>query len=700
MISVTAKLDDILESRNAAMETTNQLSADLELHTGKIWQRLDSQLEALSTKLAEKAEENGMVSTLYKRKDIECQEHLHELSMLRETTEKQTDQLHELEAGLVASDAAQEQSDQLIRRLEARVTETEHLRAEVKIKAEAVAELQRKLDNSEVAHISELQKCNLNIQKLAQEIKEKDRSSVVAAQRAAETARHEGRLEMNELSMRSERTLLEITEHRNLLASELEVLKKELQETQKAGCRDAETIRLLQDKLAAEETKGKETTEQFTQHSAQLRIAENRLSSCVEELEEQLGTAHKRASELESENERQCEKFKRLISGLRGWANHDAFGNELDDALCGNNSAEEIGTLLTRVLGPMPRSQVSRSTASKSQEDIVLPDGENSRFFASESDRPSGLGAESRADNDLQLKGDIGGEVDHTVETRSNGAEKTTESDPLSYVSNFQHMRRVVVQSPANVPSQPAAPSVDQEKLRRREAMQPKSIMKRETRSTAGMPQPGEVPAAAGHGAFRRSRHPELSTHTRTDDSQADNKIVVTPDPSITERTVESPSRRPSKRRRSESAISDNVSIASQGGKRNLIKGAAAPKRDAVDSRKSRVSAVGEQTSLKGGGSTPTNAQEFQAPTTRNSRRYSGNTTHLRRTPSANGPQALGVRQTNIRTYGSQRGTGEPPSGQNVASRFSLRSHSHFQAQSQYWPPKAKQESQELAQIS
>ncbi|KAH6618106.1 hypothetical protein B0J18DRAFT_493039 [Chaetomium sp. MPI-SDFR-AT-0129] len=690
--SVTTKLEDIFESRNAAMETTNQLSADLELHMGKIWQRLDNQLEALSTKLAEKAEENGMVSTLYKRKDAECQEHLHELAMLRETTEKQTDQIHELEAGLVAADAAQEQSDQLIQRLEARVMETEQLRAEAKIKAETVAELQRKLDNSEAAHISEMQKCNVNMEKLVQEIKEKDQSSVLAAQHAAETARHEARLEMNEFSMRSEKTLLEITEHRDLLASELDVLKKEIQETKKAGCRDAETIRFLQDKLATEETKGRETTEQFTQHASHVKASENQLSCRVTELEGQLGTANKRASELESKNERQCEKFKILVSGLRCWANQDALRNELDGLLYRDKSAEEIGVLLTRILGTPLRSQVSPFATSEVREDIVLPDGENLKFLPSKSGRSSGLGAGGHTDNDLQLKDDIDGEAENTVETGGNGAEKTAVSDPLSYVSSFHHTRRVVVQSPANVPNQPAAPSVDQEKLRRREAVQPKSIMKHETRSTAGIPESGEVPAVAGHGAFRRSRHLGLRTHTRTDDSQANNEVVVAPDASITEETTEPSGRRPSKRRRSESAITDNTSSASQGGKRNLIKGDAAPKRVTVDSKKSQVSAVGAQTNFKGGDSTPNSAQEFRAPTTRNSRRYSGNATQsLRRTPSANSSQVLGARQTNVRTYGSQRGAAEPPSGQNVASRFSLRSQSHFQPQSQYWPPKEKQ---------
>ncbi|KAG7286096.1 hypothetical protein NEMBOFW57_008399 [Staphylotrichum longicolle] len=199
---ITAKLDTILDSRNSISEATGQLSADLELHTEKIWKRLDDQLESLSKQLAEKAEENGMVSTLYKRKDAECEQHKKAIESLRETAEKQCDQIQDLEASLVSLDAAQEENEDTIRRLQATARDTTQLREDLEAKAAAVAELQIKLDVKEREHASELQSYSSNIHKLAQAIHEKDQSLGAAVQQAAETARREARAEMEKPEIR------------------------------------------------------------------------------------------------------------------------------------------------------------------------------------------------------------------------------------------------------------------------------------------------------------------------------------------------------------------------------------------------------------------------------------------------------------------------------------------------------------------
>jgi chromosome segregation ATPase len=255
------------------------LSADLELHTGKIWQRLDSHLESLSKQLAEKAEENGMVSTLYKRKDAECEEHLNELAMLRATTEKQADQIHELEASLVVSDAAQDQNEETIRRLEERATDTERLREEVKSKTAAVAELQSRLDTKEAAFSSELQNCSSNIQKLANTLQERDQSLNTAAQQAAEAARREVRQEMEEAHAKTERSLQETTKDRDSLASQVAELKRQVQEKKTSESRDAAAMRSLQQSLAMEEARGKLAAEKLAQRSTDLEEVENKLAA-------------------------------------------------------------------------------------------------------------------------------------------------------------------------------------------------------------------------------------------------------------------------------------------------------------------------------------------------------------------------------------------------------------------------------------
>ncbi|KAK4190935.1 hypothetical protein QBC35DRAFT_488573 [Podospora australis] len=57
-------------------------------------------------------------------------------------------------------------------------------------------------------------------------------------------------------------------------------------------------------------------------------------------------------------------------------------------------------------------------------------------------------------------------------------------------LEDLDHMRRVMVRSPANDAEEPVPLSISQEKLRRREALQPKSIMKRVTRSASNLADP------------------------------------------------------------------------------------------------------------------------------------------------------------------------------------------------------------------
>ncbi|SPQ23200.1 d42d6844-add0-49bf-a980-3505cee3d2a5 [Thermothielavioides terrestris] len=263
--SVTIKLDNVLECREAAKNATTQLSTDLEINLAKVWQRLDNQLESLSKQLAEKSEENGMMSTLYRRKEAECEKHMKELAALRDTTEKQEQQIQDLDSSLFALDAAHEESEDKIRRLQESAAETAQLREELKSKAAVVAELQSKLDAQDRAHASELHMYTSDIRKLVQALQEKDLSSGIAAQQAAEAARCEIRLEMEKANSKTERLLHETEKQRNALASQVEELKQELREKEQGDSRNSATIHSLQERLSTAEAKQNTMTDEFTQ---------------------------------------------------------------------------------------------------------------------------------------------------------------------------------------------------------------------------------------------------------------------------------------------------------------------------------------------------------------------------------------------------------------------------------------------------
>ncbi|KAH6640491.1 hypothetical protein F5144DRAFT_526074 [Chaetomium tenue] len=700
---VTAKLDSILESRVAAADAAGQLSADLELHTGKIWQRLDSHLESLSKQLAEKAEENGMVSTLYKRKDAECEAHLNELAMLRATTEKQADQIHELEASLVVSDAAQDQNEETIRRLDERATETERLREEVNSKTAAVAELQRRLDTKEAAFSSELQNCSSNIQKLANALQEKDQSLNTAAQQAAEVARREMRHEMEKVHAKTERSLQETMKDRDSLASQIEELKRQVQEKETSESRDAATMRLLQESLAVEEERGRLVTEKLAQRSTDLEEVENKLTARVKALETELKAASDRAAGLETENQRQHARSETLISGLKRWVHQEGlFADGLDNLGDSHESVEKITEILTRTLGPMPVCLDTRTGNPNASLGDSLPGREDSKFF---SNQPMPESLKTHTGIGGFMEGDNGDPMAKHPGT-DDAAEGAFKNDPLPYASRLHHMRRVVVRSPANVPNEPAAPSIDQEKMRRRGGTQPKSIMKRVTRSTSGMLRQRENDTATNQGAFKRNGGVELSNGPSLANElkgmRGDTRAISAPEAEATEDTSGAFPERPCKRRRSETARPDDSATFKSSGQK--MKGGSfrpvpVSEFEAVD-LEDEVSTMVRSKGRRQGNQPNTSSSHdpLKSTSVRNSRTYSGsNSQGLHRVPSANTHRALGSRQTNVRTYGSQRAAGgHLTEGQYTESRFPLR----LQPPSRYWPPKLKEEPQDSKTFS
>jgi hypothetical protein len=704
--SVTSKLDDILESRNATGETVSQLSTDLEHHMGKIWQRLDNQLESLSKQLAEKAEENGMVSTLYRRKEAECEAHTKELAALRETTEKQADQIHELETNLFALDAAQDENEETIRQLQASGAETDRLREELNSKAAAVAELQSKLDSKEKAYTSELQNYSSNMHNLAQAIREKDQSSAAAVQQAAETARREGQADLRNFRKETDQLYREMEQQRVSLVEKLEKLKQKVHEKEENEAQSAATIRSLQESLATEEAKGKLVAEQLAQRSASLQQLESQLTSRTKDLETELKATKDRAANMEGETQRQHSRSEALIAGLRQWMHQEGHAiDDLDWIKDGNRSEEEISTGLARILKDLSLSQKSQTVTPESHPGGLLRD-DNSDFSSANLPQED---AKNHADVDAETSqstiDDIGTEVE------GNAVEGAFGNDPLPYAATLHHMRRVIVRSPSNVPNEPAAPSIDQEKTRRREGVQPRSIMKRVTRSTSNFLKQGEPDGLAGHGSFKRNRSKQDEALVDSSNPTGLKRRPSKADPTLATdiRPVEGTSGRPSKRRRSETVNPDH--LIRQLGRSNQVRktepSASTGTPNAGDSgSKHGVSAIDQPRGFGNGGQgQPPNANSIHnsmATTARNPQRNSGvGSRVLGRTPSGNNPPGLGPRP-NVRTYGSQRvPTREPSAGGGYTdSRFSLRSQPQSQSQSRFWARPKDEESQESMAFS
>ncbi|KAL2134431.1 hypothetical protein VTI74DRAFT_203 [Chaetomium olivicolor] len=698
---VTSKLDSLLKSRDSTTKAAAQLTTDLELHIGKIWQRLDNQLESVGKQLAEKAEENGMISTLYKRKEAECDKHIQDLADLQETTQKQAQQIIELEGELFALGTAQDENEETIRRLEASATENIQLKEDIEAKAVAISELQRKLDAREKTYAAELEKYSSRLFTLTQSIQAKDQSTI-DAQKAVEVARREARAEMESSRVETENVLRETQRHRDLLVGQVEILKQQVQEKEQNEVKHAATISSLQQSLSAAETKGQMVEQELAQSSANLQRVASGLNSRISDLETELRAAKENAVELEEESQRQQERSEALISGLKQWALQEGLDiGGLGSFSDGNKSAGEIKASLVRALGQMFISQRLKPVTPEGHSGGISLTGENSKFLSPESGQRSQEDLEAKTGSSQSADGDVHVSLVEVPETLQNSMENVYGgNDPLPYAVTLHHMRRVVVRSPANVPNEPVAPSIDQEKARRREALQPKSIMKRVTRSTSGLSKQKKSNGAAGHGAFKRNTRDEPGDAFTAEElagALGNNDVVPGSNVSATGDTFLRP---PSKRRRSNSMKSD--ASAGHVGNSKSRKTEASPSLKQKESN-SVVSITVQQKELRScqekrpGAAQPRNIKSEGA---RNPRRCSGaDSGELHRTPSVNTSQVLEPRQHKVRTYGSQRTVGEASkAASHPDNRSSLRSQSH----SRYWssPNQATEGSQDSITFS
>lgn len=621
---------------------------------------MDNQLEAIAKQVEEKAEENGMVSTLYKRKVTECEDHVKELASLREITEKQAERIHELETNLVAMDAAHDNNEETIRQLRAVGVEAERLKEEVQSKATAIAELHSKLDAKDRMYVSEVQSLTSNVARLAQSIQGKDQLSRLAVDQAAEAARRETRMEMERSCAEAKKLTLQAECERNLLANQVEELKQGIQQRKQRELQDTATIHSLQHSLSSAEAKGEAAAQELTQCSAKHGQLESRLMAKVSALETEIEVSQGRAAKLEEECHRQGAKSQALITALTHWALR--VGLDISALDCLNDSdasAEEISAGLAKALERSPVPKKPQTAADKEcREDTQLCD-KISKFFPSDAGQLSQglLGDSSTLSEHARVEGD---------------APKAT-SEVIDPHLHLHHLKRVIVHSPASIPAEPVPPSIDQEKIRRREALQPKSIMKRVTRSTSSMLQEEALDEVSENGAFVR----DTDTPSSLPGDRLPSTGVASASSMRPENVGSAPSGRSNKRRRSEALVPESSSGRS-GRSKQVKTGTSEPR--AVSQTEEQIIPNSQPPARHQEQLPKRGNPKIKPGTARSSRRGEG--TASQSPPSVNSRQALDLKQANVRTYGSQKADKSSNSDGQTASQFS---GSQSQSQPRYW---------------
>ena len=660
---------------------------------------MDNQLESLASQLTSKAEEQGKTEALYKKQVSECEKHQKELSQLREIAQQQADKIHELENDLLAMDAAYEDNKETIDYLQSIEAEANQLREELTSKTAALTELQNKLNEKTQAYASEIEILSSNLMKLSQAAKEKEKAFHVATEKAVENACQEFRLEMQAAKADAEKRLSEKQQELDSISAQLERSKQELQEKERSEHQVAVVINSLQESLASAEAKAATATQELAQLTASAEQLRSDLGSRIKTLEEELTNNKKRVSEYEEQVISQDAKYRALTSALEQWALKQGLDvDSLTFLKSSNGSAEEINAGIMRVLEQLVELN-QKKTNSESDHSGLSPMNNNAAGPANHS-----------GSQKTQLIQEIPTEG-HQDQWVQPGPRKRSLSEPAEVssdigiaaggtlsslqVKRLDQIRRVVVRSPADVPSESNAPSVDQEKARRREGVQPKSIMKRVTRSTSAA-------------LSLRVKEDDLEVQTQGAFASQPDKLALNegehnfPTTPKTRRTVQSISFAPS------SSVPERVNKRRHFGDVGL--------EDLDDTPHSSKQSRSEPTTKRlrrrlstEPGSGKQNVEQQQHPTQQGTQHPPGNMLNpapsvppqsaqkeprfapatSRRGGLSSAPQPLSQRPANLRTYGSQRtmsSAGASRQGKSQSSLFSQsQSQSQSQLQSRYW---------------
>ncbi|KAK0743335.1 hypothetical protein B0T18DRAFT_182358 [Schizothecium vesticola] len=354
----------------------------------------------------------------------------------------------------------------------------QRLEDEVQSKATKINSLEDMLREKNEAHTFELSKFTANLTKLNQMLRDKEESSRVAVGTATELARSEMRIEMEKADAEAKKTLLLAEKERDAVAADVERLKRDLRISEDKSVHDAHTIDSLNNTLAATDSRLANIIDEVKQRATDLEELRAQETAAIKALEERISTVEKTTAGRLGETRHLLAAIQQFIVALRKWSEWAPLPVEVKriledfetDSSSGEESDARFSEIFEKITAVIPTQQPPAPVP-----EMILQDDSSSRFFPKDNSILPDLRASEQG---------TGAEETTSLRPRNQqpavfGNRLTDQS--MGRVQLLMHdQRRVKVRSPAlGLQNEPSPPSVQQEKTIRREAQQPRPIIKR-----------------------------------------------------------------------------------------------------------------------------------------------------------------------------------------------------------------------------
>ncbi|KAM7224165.1 hypothetical protein V8F06_000638 [Rhypophila decipiens] len=517
---INSKLEAILEYQNSRpQEPGSTLCKDIQESVLKVQKQLEDREELLRQRLEDKTKENITMSSLLKEKESGLQYCQTALESERERYEAEIQDLSDtislLEESLDRTETTNLQLEAT--RDEAR-NEIKRLQEAVSSKATRIKELEDNFkERKEAADaISDIRAHNA---KLVEQLQEKEEAARVAISDAADLARLEVRTEMKQEIGEVKKAQDQIQQQRDALSEQVRELKEEIGRVEESKRKDAAMIATLHANIKEAEKRYEQVSQEKTQDSER-----------IEALKSEIVTMKTEATELKGQVDYQIAKARQFVDTLKQLAEqHGVSFSVLDNLENLYEGRLDDGGMVPRIAEAVDLFIGSQMSSELTVGDSSQPSSLFERSLASFRNLRTLLSKARLADT-LQSERNSAGSSNQLMIHNSRSTESDNDGFPLSHEARLlAEERRVVVRSPADFQLEPSPPTIHQEKTRRRQGPQPKSIMKPPpmTRNMAAqfwspvVPDAGSLPGPGNQNSSQDMSSGPTSaqqTHTPPDD--------------------------------------------------------------------------------------------------------------------------------------------------------------------------------------
>lgn len=461
VVSILGKLEPLLESQLETKAGLDSLSEGLEEYVNEVWAALEDRQAVLEERVEQRQAENEQ-KTDFLRRELETseQDRVQQDDFIQGLEQTIEDCQSEIEVLCrEVAELEQGQADSLVQAEHLEQIQEEHakLKEEVTAKTARVSELQASLEKSKSA----LEMKDKDHRKTTEEIRRVLERRLAEAQssqiQAVEAAQQNAMVRMNEIKIDLEKRFSQVLEERAVLQKELEAAKQQIMATRDDGSKTSEKIHSLEQELEMSKTETIRIREDVNQRDAEQQIATEQQARLVEDLQSQIESTGKKYNNL-VENARSYDvAAHKVLQSLKQWTRDYSAIQELSTELS-KTEDRDVDHIDPR-FQPLMQIQLLQKAVAE--------------YCRTQTEAVEMLsGGMSTSDDAFKTAAQA------TTRRRSatSGCQETMSQSSLGGLLN--HLRRVVVRSPADCAPSPTPPSVQNEKERRRAANPLRSIMK------------------------------------------------------------------------------------------------------------------------------------------------------------------------------------------------------------------------------